>query len=114
MPHAKGFRNRRDPRSADPTSIGEIVDGLLQREEVLSRGLPIASLADGWTRVVGERLAEQTAPASLERGVLVVSAPSGPWGVQLGFLADEIRRKANEVLGSDEVRRVQVAIRGER
>ena len=110
MPHSKGFRGRRDARTDDPTSIGDVLEGLLQREEVFSRGLPIATLVSGWPGVVGERLAAKTAPVSLDAGVLVVSAPSGPWGVQLGFLAEEIRRKANEALGSEDVRRVRVVI----
>jgi len=113
MPHSKGFRGRRDRRTNDPTPLGDVLDGLLQREEVFARGLPIATLADGWRGVVGERLAGKTAPVSLDAGVLVVSAPSGPWGVQLGFLAEEIRRKANEALGSEDVRRVRVVIRQE-
>ena len=51
--------------------LGDIVDGLM-REEVFSRGIPVAELASKWPQIVGERLAAETAPAALEGGVLTV------------------------------------------
>jgi hypothetical protein len=113
MPHAKGWRTRRDPRSTDPVPIGDIVDGLL-REEVFSRGMPVAELAAAWSRIVGPRLAAETAPASLENGILTVAATNGPWGAQARFLNEEIRAKANEALGSDAVRSVRIVLRNSR
>ncbi|MDP9329322.1 MAG: DUF721 domain-containing protein [Actinomycetota bacterium] len=110
MPHSKGFGNRRDERSSDPVSIGDVVDGLL-REEVFSRGMPVAQLAMAWAQVVGDRLASETAPFSLEDGVLTVGATDGPWGAQARFLNEEIRRRANETLGGDTVRIVRVIVR---
>jgi predicted nucleic acid-binding Zn ribbon protein len=86
------------------------LEGLL-RERTFARGVPIGRLAGGWQAVVGPRLASETAPASLDRGVLVVTASSGPWGAQARFLAEQIRKRANEELGSQEVRRVQVVVR---
>ncbi len=44
MPNAKGWRTRKDPRTGDMVQLGDIVDGLM-REEVFSRGIPIAELA---------------------------------------------------------------------
>jgi hypothetical protein len=113
MPHAKGWRTRRDPRSGDAVPIGDVVDGLL-KEEVFSRGMPIARLASGWPEIVGERLAGETAPASLEAGVLVVAATNGPWGAQARFLHEQIRYKANQALGADVVSSVRVVVRNSR
>ncbi len=93
--------------------IGEIVDGLL-REETFSRGMPIAQLAVAWPQIVGERIAGETAPMSLDAGVLVVSATDGPWGVQARFLHEQIRRKANEALGSEAITTVRVVVRNSR
>jgi len=112
MPHSKGWRTRKDERSLQGSAIGEIVDGLL-REKLFARGLPIGRLVADWGAVVGPRLAAETAPVSLEGGVLVVAASSGPWGAQTRFLGEEIRKRANEALGTDEVRRVQVVVRTE-
>jgi predicted nucleic acid-binding Zn ribbon protein len=74
----------------------------------------VAKLAAQWPRIVGERVAAETAPASLEHGVLTVGATDGPWGAQARFLVEEIRRRANAALGSDEVRSVRVVVRNSR
>lgn len=110
MPHSRGWKTRKDERTLRETPIGEIVDGLM-RERVFARGRPIGRLASAWGVVVGPRLAAESAPVSLEGGVLVVAVTDGPWGAQVRFLAAEIRRKANAALGSDEVHRVQVVVR---
>ena len=113
MPHAKGFRSRGDGPSKEPVAIGEVIDGLLS-EQVFARGLPVAQLAAEWATIVGERLASETAPSSLEAGVLTVVATSGPWGVQAGFLHEEIRRRAEESLGEGSIRSVRVVVRNRR
>ena len=113
MPHAKGFRSRGDGPSKEPVAIGEVIDGLLS-EQVFARGLPVAQLAAEWATIVGERLASETAPSSLETGVLTVVATSGPWGVQAGFLHEEIRRRAEEALGEGSIRSVRVVVRNRR
>jgi hypothetical protein len=110
MPHSKGWRSRKDERTADETRIGTIVDGLM-RERLFARGVPIGQLASDWAAVVGDRLAAESAPVSLDGGLLVVSATDGPWGAQVRFLAGEIAKKANAALGSQTVERVQVVVR---
>lgn len=94
------------------TPLGEVLDGLL-RERVFARGVPIGRLAASWQEIVGPRLASESAPVSLETGVLVVAAATGPWGAQVRFLSEEIRRKANAALGREAVQRVQVVVRQE-
>jgi predicted nucleic acid-binding Zn ribbon protein len=112
MPSSKGWRGRRDERTMQDTLIGEVVDGLL-RERTFARGLPIGRLASDWRAVVGQRLASESAPVSLEGGVLVVAASTGPWGAQARFLAREIANRANRSLGSELVRTVQIVVRPE-
>ena len=112
MPHSKGFRHRKDERTLHETPIGEVVDGLL-REKTFARGMPIGQLAAGWGDVVGPRLAAESAPVSLEGGVLVVAATTGPWGAQVRFLADRIRIRAEEALGAGTVATVRVVVRAE-
>ncbi len=109
MPHSTGWSRRRDRRSREAVPLGEVVEGLLA-EEVFARGMPIAKLVSAWPRLVGDRLAAETSPMSLEGGVLVVGASSGPWGAQARFLHDEIRKKAAEELGEEVVRRVRVVV----
>ena len=113
MPEAKGFRKRKDPRSKEPISLGTVIDGLMA-EQVFSRGMPVASLASRWTDVVGERLAGQTEPLALEAGVLTVGAANGAWASQVRFMADGVKRHANEALGDETVRLVTVIVRNRR
>lgn len=92
------------------TPIGDVVKGLLS-EPLFARGVPIGRLATRWSDVVGPRLAKESAPVTLERGVLTVVARSGPWGAQVRFLAEEIRGRTNRALGEDLVGRVHVVVR---
>ena len=112
MPHSKGFRSRKDERSLHASRLGEVVDALL-KEQAFARGMPIGQLAARWPDVVGPRLAAESAPVSLDQGVLVVAATTGPWGAQVRFLADQIRRRAEDAIGAGTVARVHVVVRGE-
>lgn len=112
MPHSKGFGHRKDERTLKATPIGDVVDGLL-KERTFARGLPIGQLAADWVLVVGPRLAAESAPVSLERGILVVAATTGPWGAQVRFLAEQIRERADAALGAGSVAKVQVVVRSE-
>ena len=90
-----------------------MIDGLLS-EHVFARGVPVAQLAAEWPSIVGERLASETAPATLEARVLTVMATSGPWGAQARFLHEEIRRRADESLGGGQIDAVRVVVRNRR
>ncbi len=109
MPHSKDFAHRKDPRSRDAVTIGQVVEGLLE-EDLFSRGMPVARLASAWPELVGERLAKATQPVSLEGGVLTVRASDGPWGSQARYLAEEIRKRADEALGGDAVSRIRITV----
>jgi len=108
-PTSKGWKDHDPERSAELSSVGDIVEGLLGRRE-FARGMGVGKLARSWAQVVGDRLAAETRPAKLEGGTLVVHATSGPWGSQATFLAEEIRKRANGMLGTEEVKRVQVVV----
>jgi len=61
--------------------------------------------------VVGERLAQETAPVSLDdQGALLVRASSSAWAAQVRFLAEEISGAANRLLGDDRVASVRVVV----
>jgi predicted nucleic acid-binding Zn ribbon protein len=113
MPNAKGFPRRKDGPSKDGVELGEVIDNLMA-DQVFARGMPIAHLAAAWASIVGERLASETAPASLEAGVLTVTATSGPWGAQARFLHEEIRRRADEALGNNEISAIRIIVRNRR
>ncbi|HZA26835.1 MAG TPA: DUF721 domain-containing protein [Actinomycetota bacterium] len=100
-----------DGRRAEPEALGEVIRGVLRAGPMRS-GMALGRLARSWDQVVGERLAGRSAPVRLEGGRLVVSAASSSWAAQVTFLTEEIRRRANDLLGSEEVRSVQVLVDG--
>jgi predicted nucleic acid-binding Zn ribbon protein len=106
----KSLDGGRTPRSGDPVALGEVVDALMKRE-VFSRGMPVAELASKWPEIVGERLAAETDPVSLEDGLLTVGATNGPWGAQARFLQEQIRGNADQALGPGKVRSIRIIVR---
>ena len=108
--HSKGFKGGKEERCGEPGPLGQILEGLMMRREFRA-GAGMGKLMSSWEEVVGERLASETVPAKLEQGVLVVATSSGAWAAQVNFLSEEIRRKANELLGSGEVKQVRATVR---
>jgi predicted nucleic acid-binding Zn ribbon protein len=96
-------------RSEDGEELKAILQGFLGGRP-WSAGLALGRLGRDWKQVVGERLAEECTPVSLEGGILLVRASSGAWAAQVGFLARDLRRRANEVLGKEEVRDVRAVV----
>lgn len=68
----------------------------------------LGRLWGGWEDVVGASVAAHTEPTSLRGGVLRVRADSPVWATELGYLADEVCRRANDVVGGAPVREVRV------
>ena len=79
MPHSKGFERRKDDRSGDPVPIGAVVDALMA-EEVFARGMPVAELARRGPRLVGERLAAESAPHRAGGRRAHARRHQRPWG----------------------------------
>jgi hypothetical protein len=72
--------------------------------------MSLGRLGQRWVDVVGERLALECTPLRFEGSVLLVRASSAAWASQVRFLAKEVARRANEVLGSEAVQTVKVVI----
>src|SRR5207244_6297747 len=96
-------RERRAKRSGEPQGIGAVLEEL-GRGRRLAAGLALGRLARRWRDVVGERLADESAPLRLEGGLLLVRVSSAAWATQVRFLADAVVKEANVVLGSEIVR----------
>lgn len=103
----------RKGRTDDPEGLGSVLDALAAGRP-WSAGIALGELGRRWDGVVGERLAMECAPASLDGGVLVIRASSATWGAQIRFLEGEIRGRANAALGGEVVREVRVTVGGGR
>ena len=101
--------SRREGRSADAVGLGQVLDELVGHRP-LRAGLALGELAARWREVVGERLARECAPVSLDGGVLLVRAESQGWAAQIGFLRTEIRSGAEAIIGPDSVAAVRVVV----
>jgi hypothetical protein len=108
---ASGRNRRASGRSEELKPVGGVLREAMDSER-FRLGLALGRLARSWDEVVGERLARETTPYRLEDGGLVVAVSTAAWGAQVRFLTHDIRRRANEVLGSDEVRAVRIVVGG--
>lgn len=61
-----------------------------------------------WQEIVGPSIAQHAEPTSLRRGVLRVRADSPAWATEIGYLRDEIVRRANSAIGSAVVSEMRV------
>jgi hypothetical protein len=98
------------PRGDEPSGIGSVIRSLLGAPR-LQRGLSLGRLSRAWASVVGDQLASETEPLFLDEAGLVVGASNPAWGAQVRFLAEDIRRRASEVLDGDVVGPVRVVVR---
>lgn len=67
----------------------------------------VGALWDKWREIVGDDVAAHAEPSSLRGGLLRVRTDSPAWATEISYLADEIKRRANETVGRalvDEVR----------
>jgi predicted nucleic acid-binding Zn ribbon protein len=102
-------RRGRSARSGEPAGIGAVLDELLSSPR-WRPGTRLAELAARWEEVVGPRLARECRAVSLAGGTLLVEVSTAAWAVQLRFLEEEIRRRANETIGTGSVRTVRVVV----
>jgi hypothetical protein len=100
----------RPPRSAEAEELSSVLEGLLG-DRILRAGRAVGLLGRSWASVVGERLAQETAPVSLDdQSALLVRASSAAWAAQVRFLSGEIAAAANRLLGDDRVTSVRVVV----
>lgn len=91
-----------------PQAVSDAVTAFA-RARGWARRLEGARVHRVWREIVGEGLAEHTEPVRLHGGVLVVRASSSAWAAQIPYLANDIIKRANTVLGEGQVKRLVVA-----
>lgn len=76
----------------------------------LAPGFIRRELEARWPSIVGQRLAEITAPAALEDGVLEVWVAHSTWMQELWFVRDEILMKVRAVIGDEHCRELRLTL----
>ena len=95
--------------SGEPIPIGDalrVVAGRVTQTDLLG----IAEISGVWGSVVGERLAQEARPSTLNGGRLVVSVPSSVWAGQVRLLSAEILDKLR-VAATTSVTEIEVVVR---
>jgi predicted nucleic acid-binding Zn ribbon protein len=96
-------------RPEPPEEVGAVLREVLAQPR-MRPGVSLGRLVRAWEDVVGPDLVRETRPVALEEGGLVVAVSTAAWAVQVRFLAEEVRRRANEMLGAEMVRSVRVTV----
>lgn len=90
-----------------PRRLGELL-GSMGGSLGATNPAQTGKLWSGWRQIVGPEVARHAEPTSLRGGVLRVRTDSPAWATEIAYLGAEIRRRANETLGSETVRQVRV------
>jgi hypothetical protein len=90
-----------------PPRIGELLDAAGKRVGV-GAAVETGRLWARWHEIVGPGVAAHARPSSLRDGILRVRADSPVWATEVGYLGDEIRRRANDVIGRAIVTEVRI------
>lgn len=98
---------RGDSSPADPSPLKSLLGSAASRFG-LDDALATGKLWKTWPEVVGDDVAAHAQPTSLRGGVLRIRADSPVWAHEIGYLAEEIKHKANEALGRPVVSEVRV------
>lgn len=97
----------RDKPSSEPAPLGSLLSGAAGRFGLDDPGA-VGSVWRKWPDIVGSDVASHAEPTSLRSGVLRVRADSPVWAHEIGYLAEEIKGRANSLLGRAAVTEVRI------
>ena len=92
--------------SPEPVRLGDALNDV--KAPGGARPADIARLWRAWPALAGATVCAHVEPTSLREGVLRLRADSPVWATEVGYLAEHIRARANEVLKDSVVREVRV------
>ena len=91
---------RRRTQAKKLQHVSDILRSVLQK-----KGIPLnlenQRMARAWDSAVGPRIAAQTRPDTIRRGILFVRVSNSVWMQQLHYLKQEIIEKVNRTLGEE-------------
>lgn len=93
----------------EPRRVGESLDRVASSLGV-TRASTLSGVFASWPDLVGEAVAEHARPRSLRDGVLVVTVDEPAWATQLRWLEADLVARLTEVLGADQVSRIEVRV----
>lgn len=98
-------------RRAGPTSLRDAVGAWLESSGLAASAGETRALG-AWRKAAGAALCRRAQPVSLRAGVLVVELQSSAHLNELkNFAGEELRARANALLGSERIARVEYRLR---
>lgn len=94
-------------RNADPTPLSDAL-GELIRAEGWATDLSVHALLGRWPSLVGDAVAQHSAPESFAAGVVTVRTDSTAWASQLRLMTPLLLAKLNAALGDGTIKRITV------
>ncbi len=95
------------PARKRPTSIADIMAGVLQESGVAAR-VEQAGLIPEWAGLVGPQIAAVTVPQSITAdGTLFVSVTTNGWMMELSLMEPELLKVLNTTPGRAPVRKIR-------
>ena len=94
-------------RPSPPERLKDLLGGVLARFGVADAEAT-SKVFNKWSEIVGDAIANNAEPTSLRDGVLRVRVESPTWATEVSYLGDQIRARANDMLGKPVVREVKV------
>ena len=89
---------------SEPQAINNILKKVLGRHDLAAK-LDNYQFVLRWKQIVGDKIAAQTRPESIERGILKVRVSNSAWAQELSFHREAIiKRIKNEVPSAKDVR----------
>lgn len=91
----------------DPIPIGKVLDDHTRRYG-MGGAQQVGALFASWQRIVGGAVAEHVEPVALRNGTLKLVADSPTWATEIHYLREQIRDQANEALGGEVIKKIEV------
>ena len=103
-----GLGQGRSKRTTRPlVDVSQVLLGMLDRAG-LGHLIYEEKLRENWEGLMGSKASTIAALESLKGWTLKVRVESSTWRMELHFQRDEIRKRANEILGADLVKDVML------
>ncbi|ORB84800.1 hypothetical protein B1987_14520 [Mycobacterium kansasii] len=95
------------PDSRDPQPLGKLARELAKKRGWSGR-VAEGTVLGQWAAVVGQQIAEHATPASLDDGVLSVTAESTAWATQLRIMQAQLLAKIAAAVGNGVVTSLKI------
>lgn len=92
-----------------PESIGDVLKNVVEKlSQTKKKG--IFEILSAWPALVGKEFSRHTRPASLKKGVLLVSVDESAWLYQANFQKEKLLKALKKKVGAEKIRKMQFRI----